>query len=88
MPGRPEKGGMLARFIVAEMQEAVAVPANGASVMVAPAALPLGSKVTTKQTIGSLLPDSEGSLSTAHFEIHQIIEGAVQKMNPSLWLSQ
>lgn len=48
----------------------------------------VGSKVTTKQTIGSLLPDGEGSLSTAHFEIHQIIEGAVQKMNPTLWLSQ
>jgi murein hydrolase activator len=48
----------------------------------------VGSKVSTKQTIGSLLPDGEGSLSTAHFEIHQIVEGAVQKMNPTLWLSQ
>lgn len=48
----------------------------------------VGSKVTTKQTIGSLLPDGEGNLSTAHFEIHQIVEGTVQKMNPTLWLSQ
>lgn len=48
----------------------------------------VGTKVTTKQTIGSLLPDSEGSLSTAHFEIHQVVDGAVNRMNPSLWLSQ
>lgn len=48
----------------------------------------VGSKVTTKQTIGSLLPDGEGSLSTAHFEIHQVVDGAVNRMNPSLWLSQ
>lgn len=48
----------------------------------------VGSKVSTKQTIGSLLPDGEGSLSTAHFEIHQVVDGAVNRMNPSLWLSQ
>lgn len=48
----------------------------------------VGTKITTKQTIGSLLPDSEGSLSTAHFEIHQVVDGAVNRMNPSLWLSQ
>lgn len=48
----------------------------------------VGSKVTTKQTIGSLLPDGEGSLSTSHFEIHQIVDGALVKMNPTLWLSQ
>jgi murein hydrolase activator len=48
----------------------------------------VGMKVTTKQTIGSLLPDGEGNLSTAHFEIHQIVDGSVQKMNPTLWLSQ
>lgn len=48
----------------------------------------VGSKVTTKQTIGSLLPDSEGNLSTAHFEIHQVVDGSVNRMNPSLWLSQ
>jgi len=46
----------------------------------------VGSKVTTKQAIGSLLPD--GDLSTAHFEIHQVVDGAVQRMNPTLWLSQ
>lgn len=48
----------------------------------------VGSKVTTKQTIGSLLPDGEGSLSTSHFEIHQVVDGALVKMNPTLWLSQ
>lgn len=45
-----------------------------------------GAKVSTKQAIGSLLPD--GDLSTAHFEIHQVIDGNVQRMNPGLWLSQ
>ncbi len=48
----------------------------------------VGTKVTTKQAIGSLLPDSDGSLSTAHFEIHQVVDGNVQKVNPTLWLSQ
>lgn len=47
-----------------------------------------GDKVTSKQAIGSLLSDDEGGLSTAHFEIHQVINGTVQKINPSLWLSQ
>ena len=48
----------------------------------------VGTKVTTKQSIGSLLPDSDGGLSTAHFEIHQVVDGTVQKINPTLWLSQ
>ncbi len=47
----------------------------------------VGSKVTTKQAIGSLLPD-EGGLSTCHFEIHQVVDGMVQRINPSLWLAQ
>lgn len=48
----------------------------------------VGTKVTTKQAIGALLPDSDGQLSTAHFEIHQVVDGNVQKVNPTLWLSQ
>lgn len=48
----------------------------------------VGTKVTTKQAIGSLLPDSDGTLSTAHFEIHQVVDGSVQKVNPTLWLSK
>ena len=48
----------------------------------------VGTKVTTKQTIGSLLPDSDGGLSTSHFEIHQVVDGTVQKINPTLWLTQ
>lgn len=48
----------------------------------------VGTKVTIKQPIGSLLPDSEGNLSTAHFEVYQITDAGVQKMNPSLWLTQ
>lgn len=48
----------------------------------------VGTKVSTKQAIGSLLPDDSGGLSTAHFEIHQVIDGSVQRMNPTLWLAQ
>lgn len=47
-----------------------------------------GARVTTKQIIGSLLADDNGKLSTAHFEIHQVVEGNVQRINPSLWLAQ
>ncbi len=48
----------------------------------------VGDKVGSKQSIGSLLSDEEGNLSTAHFEIHQVVEGTVQRINPTLWLAQ
>ena len=48
----------------------------------------VGDKVSSKQSIGSLLSDDEGNLSTAHFEIHQVVEGTVQRINPTLWLAQ
>jgi septal ring factor EnvC (AmiA/AmiB activator) len=48
----------------------------------------VGSSVGTKQSIGSLLTESDGGLSTDHFEIHQVINGTVQRINPTLWLAQ
>lgn len=48
----------------------------------------VGDKVSSKQSIGSLLTDEEGNLSTSHFEIHQVVEGSVQRINPTLWLTQ
>ena len=48
----------------------------------------VGDKVSSKQSIGSLLADEEGNLSTSHFEIHQVVEGTVQRINPTLWLAQ
>jgi septal ring factor EnvC (AmiA/AmiB activator) len=48
----------------------------------------VGASVGTKQSIGSLLPESDGGLSTAHFEIHQVINGTVQRINPTLWLAK
>lgn len=48
----------------------------------------VGDKVSSKQAIGSLLADDEGNLSTSHFEIHQVVEGNVQRINPTLWLAQ
>ena len=45
-----------------------------------------GSKVSTKQAIGTLLI-KEGE-SIVHFEIHQVVGTAVQCLNPSLWVSR
>ncbi|TXI85747.1 MAG: hypothetical protein E6Q37_05595 [Crocinitomicaceae bacterium] len=47
----------------------------------------VGSKVTTKQGIGSLLPVDGETLSVAHFEIHLVQEGQVIRINPSLWIA-
>ncbi|MBM3418210.1 MAG: hypothetical protein FJY17_04725 [Bacteroidetes bacterium] len=43
-----------------------------------------GSKVSLKQTIGSLIND--GGVSVCHFEVHLISNGVPQTLNPSLWL--
>jgi len=45
----------------------------------------IGSKVSVKQIIGTLLP--QGNISTAHFEIHEVKANSVEKLNPSFWLS-
>ncbi len=45
----------------------------------------IGSKVTTKQAIGTLLV-TEG-LSVAHFEIHQVAGTSSVALNPSLWIT-
>lgn len=47
----------------------------------------IGSKVSTKQSIGSLLPSDGGKVSLSHFEIHQVIGTTVQCLNPSLWIA-
>ena len=46
----------------------------------------IGSKVQTKQKIGALL--SEGNISICHFEIQLVANGAIQSLNPSLWISK
>ena len=48
--------------------------------------LKIGSKVVTKQNNGSLI--QEGNISICHFEIHQVINGITQSLNPSLWISK
>ena len=47
-----------------------------------------GDKVKTKQMIGSLLPDATGKRSEAHFEIHQITQDGIKKLNPAYWLGK
>lgn len=46
-----------------------------------------GSKVNTKQVIGSLIGKEGQNISTAHFEIHQVVGSNVNSLNPSLWIS-
>ncbi len=48
----------------------------------------VGTKVKTKQAIGSLLSIDEESLSIAHFEIHQVANGQINRMNPSSWIAR
>ena len=47
----------------------------------------VGSKVSTKQSIGALLPINGQSLSVSHFEIHLVQDGKVIRINPSLWIA-
>jgi septal ring factor EnvC (AmiA/AmiB activator) len=46
----------------------------------------IGSKVSTKQAIGSLMID--GNVSVCHFEIHQIVNGVPKCLNPQLWVGR
>lgn len=46
----------------------------------------IGSKVSTKQAIGSLVID--GNVSICHFEIHQIVGGVPKCLNPQLWVGR
>lgn len=48
----------------------------------------VGDKVSTKQVIGSLVSPEGQSLSTAHFEVRQIVGGNLTTLNPSLWLAK
>lgn len=48
----------------------------------------VGSKVTTKKVIGSLLAMDGQNTSVAHFEIHKVEGSAVTCLNPTLWIAQ
>lgn len=47
-----------------------------------------GTVVSTKTPIGSLLPSKDGSLSIAHFEIHEVKDGVPRPINPNLWIAK
>lgn len=47
----------------------------------------VGSKVTTKKVIGSLLSKSGETTSVVHFEVHHVVGSAVTCLNPTLWVS-
>lgn len=47
-----------------------------------------GSKVNTKQAIGSLLVKDGSAVSVSHFEIHQVVGTVVQCLNPTLWIAK
>lgn len=46
----------------------------------------VGTKVSTKQAIGSLLND--GGISVCHFEVHQVVGVNPVTLNPSLWIGR
>jgi len=48
----------------------------------------VGSPVTSKQVIGSLVASTQQSLSTSHFEIHRVSGNSVSSLNPNLWLAK
>lgn len=48
----------------------------------------IGSKVTTKKVIGSLLAKGGETMSVVHFEVHQVVGNDVTCLNPTLWVSQ
>jgi len=45
-----------------------------------------GDEVSTKETIGSLLPSENGNVSEAHLEIWKIATGSMDTVDPSLWI--
>lgn len=47
-----------------------------------------GSKVNTKQVIGSLLTKEGQNTSVAHFEVHVVNGSNVGSLNPSLWIAK
>lgn len=47
-----------------------------------------GSNVDTRTPIGSLLPDNNGNISVAHFEIHEVKGSTVNQLNPNLWITR
>lgn len=47
-----------------------------------------GTKISTKQAIGSLLPIDGENTSVLHFEIHQVLGSDILKQNPSLWIAK
>jgi septal ring factor EnvC (AmiA/AmiB activator) len=46
-----------------------------------------GTKVNSKQAIGSLIVNANSSVSVAHFEIHLVVGSTVQTINPTLWVT-
>lgn len=48
----------------------------------------VGAKVKTKQAVGSLLSVDGEALSVSHFEIHQVSNGQINRMNPSSWITR
>lgn len=94
------KGATVRSIYTGEVTSVLVIPGAGKVVIIAhgnyrtvysnlkEAYVQKGDKVSTKQKVGSLLPSSSGKTSTAHFEIHVIKDGAVSKLNPSLWIAK
>jgi septal ring factor EnvC (AmiA/AmiB activator) len=46
----------------------------------------IGQKITTKQKVGNLLPNSSDKISESHFEIWEITSSDMKTVNPASWL--
>jgi murein hydrolase activator len=94
------KGAQVRAVFEGEVSSVFAIPGAGRVVIIKhgnyrtvysnlqEAYVSVGSKVSTKQAIGSLIVKEDESLSVAHFEIHQVVGSQVNRMNPSLWISR
>lgn len=94
------KGAQVRAVFEGEVSSVFAIPGAGKVVIIKhgnyrtvysnlqEAYVSVGSKVSTKQAIGSLLVGDNENVSVSHFEIHQVVGSQVNRMNPSLWIAR
>jgi septal ring factor EnvC (AmiA/AmiB activator) len=95
------KGASVRAVYKGEVTSIINIPGAGKAVIIAhgnyrtiysnlqTAYVQAGDKIETKQEIGALITNADGSLSEVHFEIIKISnEGQITNLNPSYWIYQ
>ncbi|MDX1348593.1 MAG: peptidoglycan DD-metalloendopeptidase family protein [Putridiphycobacter sp.] len=95
------KGASVRAVYKGEVTSVINIPGAGKAVIIAhgnyrtiysnlqTAYVQAGDKIETKQEIGALITNADGSLSEVHFEIIKISnEGQITNLNPSYWIYQ